>query len=339
MKRTKVLLIAALFLTGVSKTYAQDPNFSQYFMSPMTTNPASIGKGISDMRVMMNRKNQWWGSNDAAFTITTVSFEKQLTSAKLGEDQLGVGVMMLSDASNNGLLKNTYFSTGAAFNKKVGEYSTLGVGINFTYANRFLDVSKLQMQSQFGSMGFNSSNATNELIQITNAKYFDANGGIKYSLNEPTWGYSVGAAIFHSAKPRISTYNNSSYSLDQRINLQGSYYKKYRETDEFDLGFNFDAQGVNHVFSIGGLYKFQIPGNHLPQKLCIGIWDKFGYAIYPYVGLEAKEWSMGFTYDVITSDLNTYYNSVNSMEFSLAYQFRGKKDKKKPLTHVRMFEL
>ena len=81
MKRTKVLLIASLFLTGVSKTYAQDPYFSQYFMSPMTSNPASIGKGISDMRVMMNRKNQWWGSNDAAFTITTLSFEKQITSA------------------------------------------------------------------------------------------------------------------------------------------------------------------------------------------------------------------------------------------------------------------
>ena len=40
-------------LTLSGKLYAQDPYFSQYFMSPMSNNPAMIGKGISDMRVLV----------------------------------------------------------------------------------------------------------------------------------------------------------------------------------------------------------------------------------------------------------------------------------------------
>jgi len=76
----------------------------------------------------------------------------------------------------------------------------------------------------------------------------------------------------------------------------------------------------------------------LVQKLNLGVWDRFNDAIVPYVGVESKDWCMGFTYDIVTSDLKTYYNSVQSMELSFGWQFTGTKKRKKPLTHVRMFE-
>jgi hypothetical protein len=148
----------------------------------------------------------------------------------------------------------------------------------------------------------------------------------------------MGASILHNAKAKVSAYFNSNYSLATRVNLQSSFYKKYRETDEFGFGFNYDIQGVNRVFSLGGMYKFQLPGVHLVQKLNLGVWDRFNDAIVPYVGVESKDWCMGFTYDIVTSDLKTYYNSVQSMELSFGWQFTGTKKRKKPLTHVRIFE-
>lgn len=339
MKRTKVLLLAGLFMMILSGSlYAQDPYFSQYFMSPMSNNPAMIGKGISDMRVLMNHKNQWWGSSAAAFNITSLSFEKKVKASNEALDEFGVGVMLESEASNGGLLKNTHFSVGSAYNKKMDEYSTIGIGILFNYANRFIDVNKFQTQSQYGSFGFNQFLPSNDLIQIPNSSYFDANAGIRYSIAKPNWGFNMGASILHNAKAKVSAYFNSNYSLATRVNLQSSFYKKYRETDEFGFGFNYDIQGVNRVFSLGGMYKFQLPGVHLVQKLNLGVWNRFNDAIVPYVGVESKDWCMGFTYDIVTSDLKTYYNSVQSMELSFGWQFTGTKKRKKPLTHVRMFE-
>jgi hypothetical protein len=53
-KRISFILIIVLFFA--KNVVAQDPYYSQYFMTPMTLNPALIGKGVSDMRLTTNRK-------------------------------------------------------------------------------------------------------------------------------------------------------------------------------------------------------------------------------------------------------------------------------------------
>ena len=107
MKKTSLLFICiTIFVSGT--IFAQDPYFSQYFMSPMTVNPALTGKGISDIRLSANRKTQWWGGNIAAFTVSTVAIEKKLSTSKNGNNQLYGSFMFLTDQSNNVLLKKNY---------------------------------------------------------------------------------------------------------------------------------------------------------------------------------------------------------------------------------------
>ena len=82
---------------------AQDPNFSQFFASPLTLNPALTGKFDGSFRVAGNYRNQWPTIN-TAFRTATASFDIAILQNKLPyNDQFGVGVMGFTDRSANGI--------------------------------------------------------------------------------------------------------------------------------------------------------------------------------------------------------------------------------------------
>src|SRR5215216_7300557 len=101
--------IGVLILTGlVCVSKAQDPNFSQFFASPLTLNPALTGKFDGVFRVAGNYRNQWPTINNA-FTTATVSLDAGILRNRIPEfDQFGVGVMAFVDQSGNGVLQNNF---------------------------------------------------------------------------------------------------------------------------------------------------------------------------------------------------------------------------------------
>ena len=70
----KTLLFSLLLLAFAFNLKAQDPNFSQFFASPLTLNPALTGKFDGSYRVAGNYRNQWPTINNA-FTTYTASFD------------------------------------------------------------------------------------------------------------------------------------------------------------------------------------------------------------------------------------------------------------------------
>ena len=70
----KIILTLAICVTLVSAATAQDPNFSQFFASPLTLNPALTGKFDGVVRVAGNYRNQWPTINNA-FVTKTVSVD------------------------------------------------------------------------------------------------------------------------------------------------------------------------------------------------------------------------------------------------------------------------
>jgi hypothetical protein len=90
MKRY-ILLILLLFPMLYSK--AQDPHFSQYFVSPLSLNPAYTGFFEGPHRLAINYRNQWLGAGEP-FNTGTISFESRLLKGKLANKNVwGLGVM------------------------------------------------------------------------------------------------------------------------------------------------------------------------------------------------------------------------------------------------------
>ena len=320
-----VLLILAMPMIGK----AQDPHFSQYFSSPMTLNPALIGKGVDAGRLLVDLRSQWWGSTGTSpYNTETVSYEQRLAAQKLNNNNnLSFGLMMLTDQSNSGILQNNYFTGGFAYNQALdgAGNSMLGAGLSVTYANRLLNPDMFQFQTQFGSMGFQRSIPSNDPVSLQSNKYWDINAGVHYSMrmNEKI-GWNIGASMYHLTSPTEGVYSNNRYQIDPRYNVQAGMQFYFADHSELHISGIYESQYGNTIYTLGAVYKIKVQSDAL-ETVNIGVWNRFNDALYPYLALEGKKWIIGMSYDVVTSNIKTIYNSVSSVEFSLGWKFGGKK--------------
>lgn len=316
-------IVLLVFVCTTGK--AQDPHFSQYFSSPSSVNPALTGKGVDNWRAIGTYRAQWWGGTIAPFTTTAVSLEKSFHAGTTGNSNWGLGLSMLSDASNSGLLKNNFINASIAYNIALsGDGSQqLGIGMTGSFANRMLDASKFTFQSQFGSMGFQRSVSSGDPVNVLSANYFDMNIGAHLSSNKAKGGYALGFAAFHLSSPTQGTYNGSTYKVPMRYNIQGSVFTRMASKDELHFSTLTDIQGNNTIFTLGALYKMHTKDDTI-ESINLGVWNRFGDSFYPYAGIESKTWLFGISYDVVNSDVRNAYNAVQSIELSFALRF-GKK--------------
>jgi type IX secretion system PorP/SprF family membrane protein len=315
---------------------AQDPHFSQYFASPMTLNPALIGKEVADARICAIMRAQWWGSGSVKpYYTSTVSFEKRLLGTRPGNNSLAVAFSLLSDASNGGVLKNNYLSGGIAYNKALDAEGNelLGGGITVTYASRIFDAGKFEFQSQLGSMGFQRSMPSNDPVSVAGRHYWDVNAGLHYSKRNERIGYHLGVSVFHAGTPREAEYNGESYYLKLRTGLQAGLQFYLANKTEIHVSSTLDMQGENNIYTAGGVCKI-FANDETIHSLNIGIWKRFGDAVYPYVGLEGNKWLGGITYDILTNKENTFSQSVQSMEFSFILKLGPVKNASSPVNRT-----
>ena len=79
MKKLKQLLYVSVMIAVQSN--AQDPNFSQFFSSPLNINPALTGNINADWRAIANFRDQWIGPA-SPYVTGTLSYDKKLFSEK-----------------------------------------------------------------------------------------------------------------------------------------------------------------------------------------------------------------------------------------------------------------
>src|SRR5204862_5081599 len=206
----------------VSEASAQDPNFSQFFASPLTLNPALTGKFDGVYRVAGNYRNQWPTINNA-FTTYTASFDAGILKNRIPEfDQFGIGVLGFADDAGNGVLKNNALALSLAYHKALDEngYHQLGIGFQGAYVGKRLDVTKVTFEDQLTPSGF--TGATSEVFpgQKVSVSYFDMNAGILY--NGSTDGYNdfyLGASMYHINRPKESFQGDQFFNLSTRLTL------------------------------------------------------------------------------------------------------------------------
>jgi type IX secretion system PorP/SprF family membrane protein len=302
---------------------AQDPNFSQFFASPLTLNPALTGKFDGVYRVAGNYRNQWPTINNA-FRTYTASFDAGILKSRIPEfDQFGIGFLGFADDAGNGVLKNNAFAVSLAYHKALDEdgFHQLGVGFQGGYVDKRLDVTKVTFEDQLTPSGF--TGATSEVFpgQKVNVAYFDMNAGILY--NGSTDGYNnfyFGASMYHINRPSESFQDKQYFNLSGRLTLQAGGKLKVSQYNYIHLSANYSRQANATNTEIGGAFALNAnSSDDNPTNLYIGSWYRFGDAIIPYVGLEFGEFHIGATYDVNISSLKPGSNMRGGAEISLIY--------------------
>ena len=318
--RNTVLTLLLLCLMLSAK--AQDPNFSQFFSSPLTLNPALTGKFEGILRVAGNCRNQWPTINNA-YTTYTASIDAGILKSRIPEfDQFGVGVLGFSDKSGNGALQNNAFALSTSYHKALDEngYNQIGLGFQGTFVSKILNVNGLHFTDMLRADGWTGITSESFSDNNLNVSYFDMNVGLLYNgTSDGSNNYYLGASMYHITRPKES-FLEGQYVLDPRLTLQAGGRLPLAEYNSvhFSAIHSRQANAVNTV--IGGAYMMNINQDpQSPTNLYLGSWFRLGDAVIPYIGLEFGSFHIGATYDVNVSSLRPGSNMRGGAEFSLIY--------------------
>lgn len=318
----KLILYCCCFLF-LGKLSAQDPHYSQFFSSPLTLNPANIGKFDGILRVAANYKSQW-AVIERAFETKTVSADFHILSKNIpSEDTWGVGLMGYTDRSTGGAVSLNSASIGTAFHKGLDEDGTsqLGAGFQICYSNMLINTANLHFEDQLTSSGF--TNVTSEIFSgaTLSSRYFDINAGLLYSGSSSDNNYYyIGASAYHINRPK-QQFTGGLYLVEPRLTINSGGFFGLGELAKLHISGLFSTQASSSEALVGGSFERTIDAQ-ANTSIYAGGWVRFGDAIIPYLGLEIGDLRIGATYDINTSSLRAGSNMRGGMELSIIYQRR-----------------
>ena len=296
-----------------------DPHFSQYYVYPQSLNPALTGIMDGDYRGAAVYRSQW-ASIDNGFT--TIGLAGEFTTDK----NINFGVGLFQQSAGNGGYKylTPYASvsyTGIKFGTNGNQH--ISIGINAGIINRRFDPTKFQYGNQFNvnTGKYDASIASGEFVG-NNATTFDAGAGVLYFDGTPNKKANVflGLSFAHLTRP-IDNFSNSSVksTIPVRGTLHGGVKIAVSENVSLTPNFLLMEQGTAHETMLGAYA--QIKGGEGFDFLC-GANYRFKDALVPFAGFLYKDFTLGLSYDVTTSDLGTVVGKANAFEISLSYTGR-----------------
>lgn len=318
-----ILLLGVLMSTQSLK--AQDPNFTQYFSSPLTINPANTGFFYGSQRFVANYRRQWWGAGEP-FTTATVSFDFKGKSLSENEsDRWAVGVSALTDRSAGGLLVSNYAGLSGAYHKSLDEegHATLGLGFQAAYVTRKVDLANISFNSQFTSGGFDLNLPTGESFTGGSVNHMDVSTGVLYKYDDEKTAYYVGGGYMHVTQPKESILNSADNKVPARLSLSGGVSLSVGYDSKLFLSGLYQKQANVSNYAAGGAFQFGLPVQSADVSLYLGGWYS-NASISPYIGMQFNTFQLGLTYDVVSSALKSANPKNGSFELSLVYLFFGK---------------
>ena len=330
MRKTYLIAVMMVLSVMMVKTsVGQDPTFSQFFSSPLNVNPALTGHINADWRLILNMRDQWFNPS-SPYATGTVSFDAKVFQKKIPNVEekniVGIGGMLMYDYTMNGIVQGAYGSLNLSYNILIAEdfYGNkhhLGLGFGGTYANRYVDFSRLNFQAQFTGNGFNQNLPTGEAALSNMTPFFSASAGFLYSYTTAKSNLDIGGAVYHLNEPKQTFLNDPQQFIMPRYVGNMSYETFLNVGIVLNTNAIYQQQGPASYFSIGGaLGVFLDPDGQ--SIFNIGVWYWSQNAIVPYVGFAYNDLQVGLSYDATISKLNEAAAKPTTFEISII--LRGK---------------
>src|SRR6195952_1944762 len=207
----KIIWVLAVVLPLSGGLYAQDLHFSQFFNSPLTTNPANTGFiPDADYRVGASYRNQYSSILAAPYKTMSIFVDAQLFRDRLENGWLGVGAVLLREVAGSGGLTSTKVYGSVAYHQMLGFSSLLTAGFNVGWANKRIDQSKLKFPDQFDGKFFDITQPTSVMLVNNNISYFDLQVGMNYAYFPTEDIYiNAGYSIQHVNKPKETFFEDN----------------------------------------------------------------------------------------------------------------------------------
>ncbi len=315
----KILIIQLSLLTGLI-SFGQDLHFSQFYNSPLTTNPANTGFiPDADYRIGVNYRTQWNSIISAPYKTISAYGDAQFFRDKLDNGWLGLGGVLLSDQAGSGGLKSNKFYASVAYHQMLGLSSLLSAGFNLGYVSKRIDPSVLKFPDQFNGKFFDGTTTTGVQFSNLNISYYDMQVGLNYAYFPKEDIYiNAGYSIHHVNKPKESFFDDNTGGGKipiRQIGFVNAILKvNPRVIINPNIYFTTQARSIELNGGINANYNLSEYGE---SQLIAGLYYRYKDAIIPTIGFETKGTAFTFSYDATTSSLKTFNNYRGAAEFSI----------------------
>lgn len=318
--RVSVLVLACI----VTKSYGQDPHFSQFFEAPLLRNPSLAGLFAGDIRFQTVYRNQWQ-SVTTPYQTGSINFEYKQPVGR-SNDFITTGFQILYDKAGitNFTTSNIYpaLNYHKSLNDEKSKY--LSFGIMGGYVQRRIDRSKITTNNQFDGSGYNPSLSDGETLTKFSYHYWDGSVGLSFNSSiagSETDYYFVGAAYHHFNRPKNSFYINPPIELNPKLVFSAGVNLSVNEVSFITLQGDYSKQG-DYSEAIGGItYSRKIGDDYIDPLYVIhfGGYLRWKDAFVPVVQIDYKPFSVSLSYDVNISTLKTASEYRGGFELSLTY--------------------
>ena len=306
----KYLLI--LFLALSQYSWAQDPQFTQFYANPLYLNPAFAGSARCP-RFSLNWRDQW-PAISGEFVTYSASYDQHV------EGVGGLGLLVLNDKAGEGTLSITNVSGIYSYQLNVSREFSIRFGLQGTYFQQKIDWDKLTFGDQIDARyGFVYS--TNEVRPgQTSLSFFDVSAGMLF-YSSKVYG---GIAVNHLTEPEQSFLRPVNGSrlpmkitghLGALLPLGGGRDAETYISPNILYQRQADFQQLNI-----GVYVAKAP-------LVGGLWYRVNDAFIALIGIQQGIFKFGYSYDLTVSKLASA--SGGSHEISLGVQLPCKPKKKR----------
>lgn len=335
-----MIRLVIILLVAPTLLWAQDPDFSQQYATPLNLNPALAGNFNGTYRIGGMYRDAWRTASPVpiATYVFNGEYRFQLGQPKKNNDYGAAGLKFFSDRTSIIEHNTNAISALFAFHKSLSEYSKnyLSFGIEAGITQKNINYESLNFEDEFnGVNGFEGF--TEEQLQANNYGYGDYSLGINYysEINKKN-NINVGITAKHLTNPNIS-YWRLSDSKDpnlEKVNRQGLLFG-FQAITKHQLNYNvsinprvvFKTQGANATQIFGGSTVRYDLNNFNKTAFHAGLFarvsnttESFALAhVTPFVGFEINNMLMGVSYDINMHDVGTLYQGIGVLEFSVSY--------------------
>lgn len=330
MKRLNAIMTMCCLSCAVC---AQDIHFSQFTEAPLTVNPALTGVFNGDVRVILNYKDQW-RSIASPYTTYALSADAGLFKKKWDKSFLGAGLFLYRDQAGEVQMSTTRINASLSGIVSISEKQKLSAGIQGGFAQRSIDPSNMQWDSQFDGQGYSASLPSNETFDFSASTGFtDLAGGIDWNyLNEESnmisndmFYANVGASYAHITQPELFSFAGQD-RLYSRITAHGNAYIGLKNSGVALLpSALFYIQGPHKEILTGMMVRYLLKEESKYTEafkgtaISLGAMYRVGDAAIPTVYMELGSFGIGVSYDVNISTLKAATSARGGLEFSLRF--------------------
>jgi type IX secretion system PorP/SprF family membrane protein len=334
-KTFRLFLLTLSFWTVSQGIFAQDKQFTQFYASPLTLNPALTGAFEGRYRVSSIYRDQWGSVLDEPFQSYAVAGDFRFTPRKkrVVEDAIGLGLVFDNDRIGVLDFNTTQIGLSLAYHKSLNadndQYLSAGLQAGITQRN--LNYASLRFHDQFdGVNGY--TGATQEDLPGNNFAYLDLSLGINYTAKlGKRSNLFAGVSYHHFNQPVIAFDRTELVTGERLLPRYSAQFAANMPIGSRSTRVSFlprvlvSSQGTHLQTNAGTNFRFAL-GEFRTSAFHLGSWlrpvrSEQGFnldAAVVLVGFELNNVLFGMSYDLNLQALNARQRQ-GAFEISIAY--------------------